>query len=162
MHDRQSENLTKPGRSINERTIARRKYSLDAILYTAPSYYDFLRYCDILAVCPQRLAHASALRAIFMTGVGDAIPEASYPFGTILRRIACVPYITLNRLHYLRGLQNTAEAPRVCDGLRSESFSAFASYTSFFSHFKENHIGASIHSCSNVHVTRYWHIYFRT
>lgn len=73
----------------------------------------------------------SMLRAIFMTGVGDAIPEASYPFGTILRRIACVPYITLNRLHYLRGLQNTAEAPRACDGLRSESFSAFASYTSF-------------------------------
>lgn len=66
-----------------------------------------------------------------MTGVGDAIPEASYPFGTILRRIACVPYITLNRLDYLRGLQNTAEAPRVCDGLRSESFSAFASYTGF-------------------------------
>jgi len=73
----------------------------------------------------------STLRAIFMTGVGDAIPEASYPFGTILRRIACVPYITLNRLHYLRGLQNTAEAPRVCDDLLSESFSAFASYTSF-------------------------------
>lgn len=87
----------------------------------------------------------SVLRAIFMTGVGDAIPEASYPFGTILRRIACVPYITLNRLHYLRGLRNISRgAARLRWSPLGIFFRVRQLYQLFaFSHFKEDHIGAS-------------------
>lgn len=149
MYERLSEDLTKPERSISERHHCSKKdYSSGAILHSSRPLWllAILRYSCCMPAKGWHTRRFSALRAIFMTGVGDAIPEASYPFGTILRRIACVSYITLNRLHYLRGLQNTAEAPCVCDMVSArKSFSAFASYTTLFafSHFKEDHIDAS-------------------
>ena len=58
-----SEDVRKPERSISERAIIARGKTIRRVqFYTAPGHYDFLRYCDILAVCPQKVGTRVASR----------------------------------------------------------------------------------------------------
>lgn len=119
---------------------------------------------DIIARCirSQRLAHAPLLDAkgYFHDEGWGRDTRNIVPFRTILRRIACIPYITLNRLHYLRGLQNAAEAPCLRDSLSARNLFPCVRqpvytgilFSAAFS--KENRICRQ-----NVNVTKYRRIY---